>query len=311
MTEKNLYDEAAKKMVYDISKVIFPVIREVFGVEYPTDSRIEPLATEYIIRDSGTGQMRQIFNDITFRIQKDIYHFECQLDEDGDMEIRMLEYDFHVALDYTQERKEGEQIRYIRFPKSAVLYLQNGKNTPGKLKCVICFPDGEMKEYTVPAVKVQSYSLEEIEERQLEMFIPFLPLRFRKRLRTKTKKPTEEEVRNFFSEILLILNRAVLSEYFTENEIEDIIVLLNKVSRRVFQGHKELREVADKMTKSVIKFPREIVAEQKEEIRRLKEEKELEIKRRDEEISEKNEELVKRDEEIFRLRAELAEMKQA
>lgn len=95
----------------------------------------------------------------------------------------------------------------------------------------------------------------------------------------------------------MILDRAVLLEYFTENEIEDIIVLLNKVSRRVFQGHKELREVADKMTKSVIKFPREIVAEQKEEIRRLKEEKELEIKRRDE--------------EIFRLRAELAEMKQA
>lgn len=145
----------------------------------------------------------------------------------------------------------------------------------------------------VPTVKVQSYTLEEIEERQLEMFIPFLPLRFRKRLRTKTKKPTEGEIRNFFSEILLILNRAALSEHFTENEIEDIVVLLNKVSRRVFQGHKELREVADKMTKSVIKFPREIVAEQKEEIRRLKEEKEVEIKRRDAEILALKKELAK------------------
>lgn len=37
--------------------------------------------------------------------------------------------------------------------------------------------------YRVPILKVQSYSLEEIEKKRLGILVPFLPLRFRKKKR--------------------------------------------------------------------------------------------------------------------------------
>lgn len=52
----------------------------------------------------------------------------------------------------------------MNFPYSAVLYLQDNKVTPDVLQCKIRFQDGSICDYSVPVLKVQSYSLEEIKE---------------------------------------------------------------------------------------------------------------------------------------------------
>ena len=57
--------------------------------------------------------------------------------------------------------------------------------------------NGESIEYKVPTVRVQDYSLEEIEERKLVLFLPFLILRYTEKLKNK-KRPTEEEIPSSF-----------------------------------------------------------------------------------------------------------------
>lgn len=178
----------------------------------------------------------------------------------------------HIALDYLMEIKERGKGRDIQFPQSAVFYLQHSKNTPKELNCTFCFSNGEVAEYIVPVIKIQEYSLKEIAEKHLEICIPFLPLRFRKRLKTKTNKPTVEELEKFFFRVLEILERDVVENYFTIIEMEGIVELLNKVNARVFEKEKDLKGVVEGMTKSVIKFQREIAEELREELRCKEEE---------------------------------------
>ena len=60
----------------------------------------------------------------------------------------------------------------VTFPNTAVLYLRTYKKTPDKMKYVIVTPGGTVQ-YDVPIMKVQTYSLDDIFEKDLLMLIPF------------------------------------------------------------------------------------------------------------------------------------------
>lgn len=80
---------------------------------------------------------------------------ECQSTDDTTMAIRMIEYDFSIALEYAW--KEGR--RYcMEFPRSCVLYLRSGRNTPGFLEVEVLFPDGTLHLYQISAIKMSDYT---------------------------------------------------------------------------------------------------------------------------------------------------------
>lgn len=100
---------------------------------------------------------------------------ECQSTPDGTMVIRMFEYDFAIAME--EARKENEP-QCVKFPMSAVLYLRHNRSTPDRLAMKILFPDGQSVTYTVPVIKVQEYTLEEIFKKHLWLFLPYYIMRY-------------------------------------------------------------------------------------------------------------------------------------
>jgi len=316
-TEAQLWDEIMKKETFLMPEQLFPLIKEIHGKVYPKDTEISPLATEFSVQRSDTKEITSIRADITVLVNKsDIYHFECEIENDGTMVMRMFEYDVHIALSYSQvedDKTETGQssgrVMKLKFPYSAVLYLQDNGNTPNELKCQILFQDGGRYEYKIPVLKVQSYTLDDIRERHLCVLIPFLPLRFRKRMPPAKKNcsVTKEELTSFYEEIILLLKEEVAAGYLSKRNQKAIISLLNKSLIRVFYKNEKLLKEVIGMTEPILELEFEkyekIIDEKLKKLVML----EQEMREKDEELSERNKQLTEKDEELSERTRELTE----
>ena len=177
--------------------------------------------------------------DLTFQVNNsDFYHFECEITYDGQITIRMLEYDLHAALAFRTDAKSTQLTH----------------------------------EYRVPTVKVQSYSLEEIKEKHLCLLIPFLLIRFRRNIPSDREirasdSPTKqnnlmikvqkskEELTSFFDETILILDKEIADGFLTEVDKKLILWLLQKSLLRISYHNKELCQEVYDMTEPTLKLP--------------------------------------------------------
>lgn len=302
-----------KKETFLMPEQLFPLIKEVHGKEYPRTASIKPLATEYSVERMDTQEISSVRADITVLVEeKDIYHFECEMQKDGTMIIRMFEYDIHIAISYAQENNEKYT---IRFPHSAVLYLQNSESMPDSLSCPVIFQDGTAHEYQIPVIKVQAYSLEEIHQKHLCVLIPFLPLRFRKFLppSIQKKKIKKGQLTDFFQQIILILEQEVTAGYLTENNRKAILSLLSKSMIRVFYKDESLLEEVITLTEPILelefekieKLKKALIAEREEAKKALAATKQEAEKA----IEAKQKTIDSQQDEINRLRAELKSLK--
>ncbi len=211
-TEAQLWDEILKKEVLEMPFLLLPLVKETHGKSYSKDTIIIPMGTEYSVERVITKDISSIRSDIAVRIESNIFHFECESDTDKVIVKRVYEYDSQSALACSEEgTKEVPCI--LRFPYSAILFLEPGTTIPSNLACELCLPvystdaaDGPDKQenetghlrnttteikcidYAVPALKVQDYTLREISEKQLLILIPFTPIRFRTMLRQKKRQ---------------------------------------------------------------------------------------------------------------------------
>lgn len=298
-TEAMLWDEIMKKEVYVMADQMFPLIKEVHGKEYPKGTSIKPLATEYSVERLDTKEITSIRADITVIVDdRDIYHFECEIKKDGTMVLRMFEYDVHIALSYMDSDMA------VRLPNSAVLYLSDNNALPDRLSCQIRFQDGGSYEYTVPVLKVQTYSLEEIKRKHLCVLIPFLPLRFRTRLHPSKKQPelSTEELTSFYEQIILLLEEEVANGYLTEANRKTILSLLRKSMIRVFYKDESLLKEVIAMTEPVLELEYEKVEKLEKYCAQLIDENKKVVAQKDEALSQK-------DSQIAELQKQLAELK--
>ena len=104
------------------------------------------------------------------------------------MAVRIIEYDFATADEFA--RKQGRRYR-MEFPRSCVLYLRSGINTPDFLEVDVVFPDGKCHLYRVPTIKVDNYTKDKIFEKSLLMLLPFYIMRYEKDKKKINKSETE------------------------------------------------------------------------------------------------------------------------
>ncbi len=221
----------------------------------------------------------------------------------------MFAYDVHFAVTHTKalDGDTGEII--LKFPRSVVIYPEGIRAVPDHLQCRIIFQDNSEHIYTIPTVKVQSYSLEEIREKHLILFLPYTMLRFRSRLRRK-KKITEKELTGYLEEVILILEEEVSAGDLTELQYHDYVRLIRHAAERVFAKHRKMWKEADKMTKPLIKLPSVEIRELKEELAE-KEAELAEYRKMREETDKMTKPLIKLPSvEIRELKEELAEQKE-
>ena len=167
------YDDVFRTLLNDCSRLIIPLINEVFGESYSGDEEIRFSPNEHFLNQQDGGESKRI-TDTAFAIigkEKKLYHLECESSvNDLSILIRIFEYDAQIALDQDSEL-EGSRI-IVSFPHTAILFLRSTKTTPDRMQVVIRTPGGEVV-YDVPAIKVKSYTIDEIFEKGLLFLIPF------------------------------------------------------------------------------------------------------------------------------------------
>ncbi len=296
-----LWDEILKAIVYVMPEQLFPLIKEVYGKEYPPDTPVRLLGTEQSTYSGNSkAPPSSTLMDISLLIaDKDYYHIECQMKNEGLLVIRMISYDLNYAIEYctSQDDPNGELI--IRFPHSFVLYPEQNNNLPDSLQCRIIFQDSSEHIYRIPTVKIQSYSLDEIHEKHLSLFIPYLLLRLKPRTHSKKYPLSKKELTSFLDEIIVILQDDLTNGYLTKQKCSDYINLLLPTSRHVFFHHPEYHKEVLRMTKPLIYLPSMQIMDLEARIAEMDSRMKAVLAERDSALAEK-------DSEIARLKAELA-----
>ena len=175
-----IFDDVFRTMIEKMPYLAVPLINEVFHTSYPQDVPIVQLRNEHQ-QENG-----EIITDSCLKIGGKLYHIECQSVDDTTMAIRMIEYDFSIAVENTH--KQGRRYR-MDFPKSCVLYLRSGNNTPDFLEVELVLPDENTVLYRIPAIKLEAYTKDSIFEKNLLMLLPFYIMRYEKDINEMSENP--------------------------------------------------------------------------------------------------------------------------
>lgn len=250
-----IYDDVFRTIVDKMPKLLIPVINEVFHTDYSQDEEIVFLKNENYSTDG------KVVTDTCMVIRKHMYHIECQSRPDSHMEIRMIEYDFLVALN--NAKKVADEY-VMELPRSATLYLRHTKNTPDFLKVTLLIPDARNTAnvrkvtYETPVVKVQEYTKEDIFQKDLVAFLPYYIMRYEKELPSINND--KEQLQALLLEYEEI--RDALSAELQENHDSalyiDLIKLILRISDYFLASEEEVKKgVADVMGGTVLQLESE------------------------------------------------------
>ena len=157
----------------DCVRLLIPLINEIFGKNYSGDEQIIFRPNEHFINQQDGKEQKRItdssFSIISHDNSEEKFIFECQSTDDDTLLIRIFEYITQEALD------SGNITKYkliVTIPNAAVLFLRSKKSTPNFMNIVINTPGGSVS-FDVPVMKIQSYSLQQIFDKNLLFLLPF------------------------------------------------------------------------------------------------------------------------------------------
>lgn len=238
----DIYDSVFRTLLNDCSKMIIPIINEVFGEKYKGDEKIEFFPNEHFIAQQTEEDKKRI-TDSNFVIYgengKKNYHWECQSTQDNKMLIRLFEYDAQIALDSGEINKETLT---VTFPNSAVLYLRSTKFTPDEYWYIIKTPGGELS-YKVPIMKVKSFSINDIFNKKLYMLIPFYIFTHESRLQGYEENEEKLQVLlNEYKDILTRIDKLLESGELGEFDKRTIVELSEDVLRQIAMKYQKVQK---------------------------------------------------------------------
>lgn len=259
-----LWDEILKAIVSAMPSQLFPLFKEVYGRDYPKETTVVLLNSETSsFQENKQDAPGSTFMDIALLVANtDYYHLECQMKNDSEMVIRMFAYDVRFAITHAKTVERDTEEITLHFPHSVVIYPEKNNNLPNHLQCRVIFQDNSEHIYRIPTVRIQTYSLEEIHKKHLNLFLPYIILRLRPRLKTGAKHLlTEKELTEFLNEVILVLKEELYNEYLTEQEYQNYVTLFHFAVNRVLMGYPQLQKEVNQMTEPLIKLPSVIVEE--------------------------------------------------
>ena len=244
-----IFDDVFRTMIEKMPYLAVPLINEVFHTSYPEDVKITQLRNEHQQKDG------EIITDSCLLIGKKMYHIECQNTDDTTMAIRMIEYDFAIAVENAE--KQGRRYR-IEFPRSCVLFLRSSGNTPDYLEADVIFPDGKTHVYSIPAIKMADYTKDHIFEKNLLMLLPFYIMRYEKKKHDMRKNLELLQILlDEYDEIRINLEKE-LTETGKAELYTNLTKLIVKIADHIFEKEENIRKgIGDVMGGKVLELESE------------------------------------------------------
>lgn len=224
MARRTIFDDVFRTICQKMPHLLIPLINEVFGTDYPADEEIKQLRNEHFTVNG------EIITDAIVSIRGFSYHVECQSSDDTQMIIRMAEYDFAIAFDSYYQESPG--VFRMEFPESCVVYLRKTDSVSRSSKLNIHFKNGSVVEYSMNVICVQDYSLEEIFNKKLFMFLPYYILRYEKNMPT-AKSCDREKLNKLLEDYNVLVNR--LETECKDNNTGDFNDIYNMIIRIINQ----------------------------------------------------------------------------
>lgn len=194
---------------------------------------------------------------------RDIYHNEAQMAEDEEIVFRVFEYGFGHAYKNRTYENGGE---IMIFPRPCIIYLDEGKKDkiPDEYTLVLKFENQGEFSYKVPVFKLQSISLQELNDKKLIALLPFLLLKLRKKMEKIRSKENMEELQNLVvNDIISTIRKNEEVGNLSSIDAINLIDLTSKIYMQIYAKYKEMGEftmrlfdqsmelVGDKYEKSV------------------------------------------------------------
>ena len=234
----HIYDKAFKRILTLSDKAVINLINGLFGTDYPTNSKITYNWTEH-----EDKELKRTLSDSILTINdRDIYHIEAQMTEDEEIVFRVFEYGFGHACKNRTIISDGEQ---MVFPKPCIVYLDEGKKDkiPDEYTLILKFEDQGDFIYKVPVFKLQSISLQELNDKKLIALLPFLLLKLRKKMeKIRNKENMEELQRLVVDDIIGTIRKNEEIGNLSSIDAINLIDLTSKLYMQIYSKYKEMGE---------------------------------------------------------------------
>ena len=162
------YDNVFKTMKSKHKRLFISVINDIFGKNYPMDTRVDVLPSEGYLTEGETPdwnrEIEEQISDFVMKIGNEVYVLECQSYDDGSMAIRIAEYTFLVARQFAIW-DVGHAV--IPMPQFSVIYVKKTDKTPKSTVLTFTFPDGQNVNYESENVILAEFTKEYIVRKRL------------------------------------------------------------------------------------------------------------------------------------------------
>jgi len=233
-----IYDKAFKRILTLSEKTVINLINGLFDTNYPTDSKITYNWTEHEDKD-----LKRTLADSILTINgRDSYHIEAQMTEDEEIVFRFIEYGFGHAFKNRTFIDGGER---MIFPRPCILYLDEGKKdkVPDEYTLIMEFENQGEFTYKVSVLKLQNFSVEELNEKKLIALLPFQLLKLRKKIQNIRTDENLKELQDFvMNDIIETIRKNEDVRNISHNDAHNLIELTMKLYMKIFSKYKELEE---------------------------------------------------------------------
>ena len=238
-----IYDKAFKRILTLSDKAVINLINGLFGTDYPTNSKITYNWTEHEDKD-----LKRTLSDSILTINdRDIYHIEAQITEDEEIVFRVFEYGFgHAYKNRTYENGNETMI----FPRPCIVYLDEGKKDkiPDEYTLILKFEDQGEFSYKVPVFKLQTISVQELNDKKLIVLLPFLLLKLRKKIERIRSKENMEELQSLVAnDIIDVIHKNEELGNLSHSDALDLIDLTTKLYMKIYSKYKEMEDFTMRM----------------------------------------------------------------
>lgn len=232
--ENMILDDVFRTMIEKMSYLAVPLINEIFHKSYPENVKITRLCNEHQETDG------MITTASWLVMGKKMYHIEGQSTDDTTMMIHMTEYNLAIAI---EEEKQGQRDQ-IELPRSCVLSVRSPENTRAYQETEVLFPDGQTYTYSIPVVKMESYTINDIFEKKLLILLPFYIIRYEKKRHNLFGSPESfQTLLNECMEIRRNLYRELAEEQY--RELIRLTELIIETVDYIFRKEEKIRKIID------------------------------------------------------------------
>lgn len=250
----HIFDNAFLSACAWDKRLLIPLVNEIFKKNISEDATIEHLSNEvfYHKNEEEKEQLVKRITDALVCVEGGKYHLECESKNDGEILIRISEYDMQIALNDAKYKNHKVE---MELPETAVIFLRNHHTLPEKGE-IVYRKGGESISHRIPYFEVGKYTLEELTEKHLYLLFPFYLMRYEHAIKHNTSKKFEL-IEKEAEKVFQVLTEAYNSRILSLTEYEHILTLCDDVVKEISQGSKIRERLVNVMGTEVLKTAEE------------------------------------------------------